>query len=222
MELMRSQKNQLLEIIKRKELDPFNFEWVKEVDRSKLISLLKYKDTDYLFGTKIYPDYFEWVASPGLDYLIEKHVVYSWNDVVVGFHYWLNYLNREIEQPDLWGELERIKEFGDIEYEVENTMQQFSYQETSQIEEGINNIRDYLIKEVKGNAEEVMKINEKLDYLIDASKRMGRIDWRNVFIGTVVNIITSVGLNPEQVQVVAQLFQSAVTGIMRLVSSSRI
>lgn len=220
MELMRSQKNELLEIIKNYELDPFNFKWTSEKVEGRKSSVLRYKDTDYFFCTCINPNGFIFLYSPGVDKYVERSDVYSWSNGTSYFIRWLLHLKREIDQPDLWEELEKIKLFENVEFETENNIQQFTYQETLQIQEGINNIREYLLEEVKGNTQEIKAINDKLDYLIDSSKRMGRIDWKNVFVGAIVNIITSVGLNPEQGQIVVTLFQSAVSGIMRLINTA--
>lgn len=59
MELMISQKNQLLELIRIYELEPFNFEWVKIKNRyERLIPVLKYQDTPYYFSIDITRDGF--------------------------------------------------------------------------------------------------------------------------------------------------------------------
>lgn len=220
---MKSQKNDLLMEIKRTELDPLNFEWKKIEGKKKysdvVMDSFKYKETDYFFAVSIQSEHFVIAYSPGHTMLHETEPHQSWWTVVNTFIGWLGYLSREISQPDLWEELEELKKdvtFGyEFEYEVENGMQQFTYQQVVQIEKGINDVRGYLLEQVDGNAD---VINHKLDYLIDASKRMGRTDWQNVFFGALVNLAINTGLDPVQRQAVLALFQSAVTGILKLVN----
>lgn len=220
--LMKGQKNDLLMEIKRTELDPLNFEWQRSEDKKKhsgIIDIFKYKGTDYIFAVNIPSEHFVVVYSPGHTIFQERVQHFDWESVVYTFRNWLNYLSREISQPDLWEELEEIKinatfEY-EFEYETENGMQQFTYQQVVQIEKGINDIREYLLEQVDGKTDE---INHKLDYLIDASKRMGRTDWKNVFFGALMNIFTTIGLDPVQREAVVALFQSAVTGILKLVN----
>ena len=222
MELMRSQKNELLEIIKTFELESFNFKWSMDKDIfERQIQTLRYKDTSYYFAINISRDTFTCLCSPGEEKIHESTVQYKWENARYDFRQWLYYLEREISQPDLWEELEKIKVFDDIEFESEseNTMQQFTYQETMQIENGINEVRKYLIEVVENDKEQSKIINEKLDYLIHASKRMGRMDWKNVFVGAFVNIATSIGLNQEQGQVIITLFLNTVSGIMKFIST---
>jgi hypothetical protein len=40
-------------------------------------------------------------------------------------------------------------------------------------------------------------LNAKLDYLVGAAGRLGRIDWRNVFAGAILGFILSAALPPE-------------------------
>lgn len=36
--------------------------------------------------------------------------------------------------------------------------------------------------------EPLATVNRKLDYLIEASTRLGRIDWKNIFVGSLVGL----------------------------------
>lgn len=224
MELMRSQRNGLLEIIKINGLDPFNFEWDKEVGKGNIVSFLKYKDTDYLFGIKVSKNDFELFVSPGFELILQINKVRSWNDVVVSFQQWLFCLEREISQPDLWEELEKIKlddfipELDGFEFEEEYAGQEFSYREVVQIQEGINNIRDYLVEVSDGNTEEIKIINQRLDYLTDAVKRMGRTDWKNIFIGVMIDIGINIISDPAQRKIIGQMIQNMFSGIVKLIS----
>jgi hypothetical protein len=40
-------------------------------------------------------------------------------------------------------------------------------------------------------------LTAKVDYLIGAAGRLGRIDWRNVFAGVILGFILTAALSPE-------------------------
>jgi len=215
MSLLKSQKNKLFESIKRYGLEPFNFEWDDRVEAS----ILRYRDTSYFFSVEIERSKFVCSYSPGSNIIYERSNLCYWDVVVIYFEGWLNFVMNEISQPDLWAEIEKIKEFGDIEYEIESTMEQFTYQEVKQIETGIEEIRRYLLNEVNNDDEDSKIINEKLDYLIESSERMGKKDWANIFYGAMVSLSISLALDPGQGQAMFQLFKNVVSGIIKLISA---
>lgn len=226
MSLMRSQKNSLLEEIRESVLDPFNFEWDNEIDESTdlLLEVLKYKGTEYYFAIVVDDDVFRVGYTPGENMLYERAEYDEWEEILYYFRNWLSCLKREISQPDLWEELEKIKlddfipALDGLEFENEYAGQEFTYREVLQLEEGINNIRNYLVEASKDNDEEIRNINHKLDYLTDAVKRMGRTDWKNIFIGVMIDIGINIISDPVQRQIVGQMIQNMFSGIVKLIS----
>lgn len=220
MELMISQKNELLGLIREYGLEPFNFKWNKEGGDSTL----RYKDTDFGFAVNIVPGVFNCTYSPGESFIYDREKVYIWDDVVSIFMQWLSCLKREISQPDLWKELEKIKmddlipELDGFEFEDKYEREEFSYREVMQIEQGINDIGNYLVEISNGNDEEIQIINQKIDYLTDAVKRMGRTDWKNIFIGVMIDIGINIISDPVQRQIIGQMIQNMFSGIVKLIS----
>jgi hypothetical protein len=52
-------------------------------------------------------------------------------------------------------------------------------------------------------------LNAKLDYLVGAAGRLGRIDWRNVFAGAILGFILSAALPPESArQIILELLRA--------------
>ncbi|OZV12380.1 hypothetical protein CIW83_09810 [Tissierella sp. P1] len=226
MSLMRSQKNSLLEEIKESALNPFNFDWDNEIDENTdlLLEVLKYKGTEYYFAIVVDDDIFRVGYTPGENMLYERTEYDEWEEILYYFRNWLSCLKREISQPDLWEELEKIKmddlipELDGLEFEDKYEREEFSYREVMQIEQGINDIRNYLVETSNGNDEEIKIINQKLDYLTDAVKRMGRTDWKNIFIGVMIDIGINIISNPVQRQKIGQMIQNMFSGIVKLIS----
>jgi len=217
-ELLQSQKNKLLEIIKYKELDPFNFEWVtlpSKFGRS-FVPSLQYKGTSYHFT-------FDWndgdrhsIYSPGCSNLVDSLYAGSWDKRKDHFESWLYYLEREVEEPDLWEQLSqfRLEDQASPDPEIENLP--FTVYEAQQITTGINRMRAYLEAEFDTVEYDHDLINQKLDYLIDAAKRQGRKDWFHTCIGILVSLGSALGLSPEHGSKLMHILKETVNGVVRL------
>lgn len=83
--LLRSQKNDILEIIRKYELDPYNFNWSIKPSRFKgeggklfNISIISYDNTEYYFIFDIQNGNHYSIFSPGGDKLHEHRFPGSW------------------------------------------------------------------------------------------------------------------------------------------------
>jgi hypothetical protein len=86
---------------------------------------------------------------------------------------------RVIHAPDLWASLPQENELLSIDpAEAVNTP--FTADEQVQIKKTIEEIRAYITSTYTISSEPLAKVNRKLDYLIDASRRVGRIDWKTI------------------------------------------
>jgi len=221
--LMKSQKNEILDLIKETSLDSFSFKW-SDVD-SQLsdnggfpltVSKLSYDNSSYYFVFDLHKNQHYSFYSPGNSKLHQEEYPGGWNNQIYYVVQWLNYLEREVSQPDLWDDLSKQKIVYDQKIHPEMTNEPFSVFQSEQISEGIENIRKYLLEEFKDNSEFKNLINKKLDYLKDASKRQGRSDWFHTGIGVFVGIATALAMSPDQTKNMWVLFESAITGILRL------
>lgn len=228
--LLRSQKNEVLELIKQSTLDPYNFSWSversrKTVERSRktnesgvpvTISILKYNNTPYYFIFEILKGSHFSIYSPGGDKLHESQYPGNWKIELEYVRKWLTYIQREVEQPDLWEDLLKQKIAYDETISPDTGNEPFSTFQAGQIIEGIENIRKYLLNEFKGDQSAEGLINQKLDYLIGASKRQGRNDWFHTSIGVFVGIATALAMSPDQTKQVWFMLKNAISGIIKL------
>jgi hypothetical protein len=100
---------------------------------------------------------------------------------------WLTYLKREINTPGLWGSLAEERELFSAE-PAGAVNAPFNAEEQGQIKRAIDEIRVYITTTYTLAGEPLRRVNAKLDYLIDASTRLGRIDWKNTFVGTLLSL----------------------------------
>jgi hypothetical protein len=221
--LLRSQKNAILELVKRSELDPFNFSWSEELSKFSWggnrpeVSCLSYNDTEFYFLFDFLKGENYAIFSPGADKLVEKAYPGNWESQLSYVKKWLTCLKREIQQPDLWVELAKYKlaPGEQISREIEN--EPFTAQQVDQIAESLNKIREYLEANFNLDMQQKTLMNEKLNYLLEASKRQGRKDWLHTSIGVIFTIATGLALAPEQAKVIWNILKVAVSGITQLI-----
>ncbi|MFZ0592832.1 MAG: hypothetical protein WAM39_20395 [Bryobacteraceae bacterium] len=122
--------------------------------------------------------------------------VYSWESFMTRFGRWARDVKGDLDTPDLWAELQRgAGLLGGVSGEAnENTP--FTSEEQKGIQRRLRemeaHVRSHSLPEP-----EMEILHTKIDYLVDAAGRLGRIDWGNAFIGAIVGYILVAGLPPE-------------------------
>ena len=123
---------------------------------------------------------------------------------------WLEEVKRDLETPDLWAELQReAKLLGAGSNAVtENTP--FTPEEQKEIAGRLKELAKYVRKIHLLSPAQMQVLDEKLEYLVDASDRLGRKDWLNTFIGVTLGYILSVALPPEFARTIFRTFLQAI------------
>ena len=177
--LLKSQRNQVLDLIKSIGLDSFNFSWsmtdsVNEVETS--VPLLEYEDGEYYFQFDTLSEKQYSAYSPGQNGADETKYPGTWDLQLRDVAVWLSCLKKELDEPDLWDEIEkyRIEEDSDVLAHIVN--EPFTANQAEQIQIGILKVRSYLEEFTKGNDAQKAFVNEQLNYLVDAAKRQGKRD----------------------------------------------
>jgi len=132
----------------------------------------------------------------------------GWPGVKQLFDNWLQILQREVGQPNLWA--------GILDADLPSSPSSnapLTADEVEYVRGQIDSARKYLHGQ-NLDKQTLDSVNKKLDYLVGASKRMGRIDWRTLAIGTVVEIAISAAFAPEQAQALFQLITAPVQRLL--------
>lgn len=122
-----------------------------------------------------------------------RSTVVRWFEVLSEISSWSGRINMEIHTPDLWTTFGRDIYVSPAAGEG-NTP--FTRVEQQQIAQSLHRLR----KDVRRSdlsEEQADEVEEKLDYLIAASRRVGRLDWRNLVAGTILTMIADATLPPE-------------------------
>jgi hypothetical protein len=216
--LLKSQKNEVFELIKASGLDPFNFKWGAEdslLPDGPIVDRLIYINSPYFYQFDVHKGSHYSFFSPGHQKNVEHGYPGSWAGQIVYFKNWLSYLKREIEQPDFWAEIERFRPSSEWEIRADLTNELFSVIQTNQIIAGINQIRDYLLQQIATDMEQSKLINERLDYLMASVNRLGRRDWFHTAIGVFTTIMIGLAMSPEQARTIWGFLRNALAGVIQ-------
>jgi hypothetical protein len=194
MPLQKWKANQIFEAIQSIGLNPNEFEF----EDSGTEVLLKHKRSKscFVIGGNAGHYIGRYVVGDGVDWPYEK---YSWEPVMERFSLWVKEVKDDLETPDLWAELQRdARLLGSVSAAAsENTP--FTSEEQKDIEQRLREVEAHVRDTYSLTESDFNLLHKKIDYLVDASGRLGRIDWLNIFVGAIVGYILAVGLPPESV-----------------------
>lgn len=197
--ILTSQSNEVHSAIVAEGLDTAAFHW-DTVQSSKTqylaVSELRYADTRYFFLFDFHQDQHWCEFSPGRDKLADTDYPGTWGGTLAYFRQWLEYLKREVFAIDLWAAAQSQTAFIHAQSESD-TESPFTLEERERIQTSINEIKEFVFKAQPLSEAHMRYVEGRLNYLVDASNRMGRKDWANVAIGVFTNIVVSAALNPE-------------------------
>lgn len=211
-ELLTSQKNLLFESIREVGFNPAEFHW--ESGQSKkyriIVSTLAHSNTGYYYVFDHSTHHMEAEYSPGEHLRVDRTELESWSQQRETFLRWLQYLKRELESPDLWAAVsEEARLLEAASSEEDNSP--FSADEKAYIISGIKEIKQYLLTAHKLDPE---LVEARLNYLAEASDRLGRKDWKNLLLSTIVSIIVTASLPSDTIREIFRFIGTVLRAIL--------
>ena len=104
---------------------------------------------------------------------------------------WAQDVREFIETPDLWAEMANNREFVVEIQETDTSNTPFTKDEQSKIEAQLRETAKQLKEQFKLTNEQMERIEEWRDEVVEASARMGRKDWFIYLLGTVTALTIS-------------------------------
>jgi hypothetical protein len=145
----------------------------------------------------------------------------SFDKVKEGLKNWLdNTLNEYLtdqQEPDLWEEFKtgnKTINLNEIDFENQSS---FSFEEKKQIELSLNELKFLIQTNLKTTKEEQEIVNKRLDYLIEASKRLNKFDWKGLALSTLFSISIALSLDTEQGHLLFELFKKVFAIVKSLI-----
>jgi hypothetical protein len=148
------------------------------------------------------------VFSPGQSERESWAVVPTFTDQTKHFTRWLAYLKNELDAPDYWGAgssglFTAVRPRSD----EENT--DFTEEEKKQIAASLRSIKSGIEQLVALNQEQNRFVDERLDYLAKAASRVGRFDWKNLAVSTLLQIAIDLALDGSKATILWQAVSAA-------------
>jgi hypothetical protein len=199
--LLKSQANDIFAELTSNGWNPADFEWKDERSRRSstnraLISKLVHKPSGFWFTFDNANSAFYVQFSPAAQTLQGTSNASSWDGQLSTFHAWLGYLKRETEAPDLWNAISQEPNLiNSATSDTDNAL--FSAEEKHYILSGLNEIKQYLLTAHRLDPE---LVEGRINYLIESSERLGRKDWKNLLLATLVSIIINAALPSDTVR----------------------
>jgi hypothetical protein len=144
-------------------------------------------------------------------YLVGDGVVWptnptSWQTLMPRISRWLEEVKQDLDTPDLWAELKREAQLlgADSSVVTENTA--FTVDEQREVARRLKELGEYVSDMHSLSKTQRQVLEEKLDYLIDASARLGRKDWLIIFMGTILSFVLTATFAPESARTIFTTF----------------
>ncbi|MHB8335899.1 MAG: hypothetical protein ACYDEE_00580 [Ignavibacteriaceae bacterium] len=217
--ILKSYVNEVLLYIKSNGLDATEFSWEETYSTQShplLVSKLVHKHTAYYFIFDFLKDAHFCEYSPGKEKLVDKNYPGDWTNQFSYFKYWISYLKREIEAPDLWGALQNERSFINASADTE-TNELFKEDEKAKIKSSLNKIKEFIYAAHILQLKDREFVEGRFQYLIDSSERLGKKDWINITLGVLINVILFLSLPSESA---GELFRFVSVSLQWLLKAS--
>jgi hypothetical protein len=189
--LQKWQRNKLFEAIRTGELDPREFELENSAEArvkhkwSRSFFMIRRDASLYYAG--------RYVVGDGLDSPYDPS---SWQHLMTRFSRWISEVKDDLDTPDLWAELQREADLLRGASTEARDNAPFTQQEQEEIERRLRELESQVAQTCTLPERDVENLHAKIDYLVEAAGRVGRIDWRNLFIGGIASYLIT-GIPPE-------------------------
>jgi len=224
--LTKAQRNVVFRKVVALNIDPGEFEWVVEKSQDvsdSLVSLLRHPVTGFYFRF----DILSFRYSPSVGGRAEVPVIHAagwdWEDTDRRLDAWLKALKPEIEEPDLWDAVKKEKLLYQAATAGTTENRPFTISEQAFISEQLKSIQASIVTAHQLSEEQIARLEAGIKYLKESSERMGRKDWINVAIGTVVSVAVGAAFAPEAagdlLQMVTSSFQTLLSVATKMLAS---
>jgi len=201
MHLLKSQHNDIFDLIIQAGLSPSQFTIGKVQDPVTILSgfektRISVAESEYFLEFAIEQGKHIVRLAPGSQKFTEAYQIKSeWSEKRKYVSLWLQNLKREIDQPDKWADF--LKSAQGIEWDLTSSdNERFTYQEVEEIIASKERAK-IRIAELHLPPEQLRLIEERLDYIAEKAKSLGKVDWKNIMLGTLVALIVQLALPPE-------------------------
>jgi hypothetical protein len=226
--MLKLHANQLYDAIRLDGMRPEDFDVDKMQEGGEEYFKLSYRGTPFSFIVRVSPDSYElfecmctkfapdfpmsaWMPPAGFAPLVQ---------IELAMHTWIHkHLKLYLEEqttPDLWAEAQGQAEFIRPDLDSPDAQRLFSDEEKNQIRLSIKQAKMLLKETLAPTAEQLKRIEQRLDYLAEAVDRLNKFDWKGVLLNTIIGVTTALSLDTHRGEQVLKIFKDAFSGVVHL------
>ncbi len=202
MRLLVSQKNAVFDMIQGVGLSPAQFKCT-EVESHYLQDGLATKftcnQTEYYFLIdKDANEHIHLTFCPAEETIEGRSYCYSWDETAKRLGQWIEYVFREVREPDKWARLSTEVESLNMALEPQPSQDRFTVQEYESLVQSLS-VLGTRIKQIEGLSEKQLSgIDTELEHLKEMAKSLSKVDWKSMFVGTIITLIIQLSIGQEQ------------------------
>jgi hypothetical protein len=197
--LEKSHKNDIFKAIEAAGLQPKDFKLIN----TKGVVRVKHKWSKFCFTVSSGPG--PYVGRYNFTNELERpYDAHSSAGLLTHVKNWLDLVKHDINTPDLWAELQRENKFLEAVFDEATENTPFTREEQREIAERLKQLPTDFKRMYSLSSAQIEQLEIKVDYLTKAAKRMGRKDWRILFIGAILATFFTAALPPETIHGIIQ------------------
>jgi hypothetical protein len=149
--------------------------------------------------------------------VVEDDYPESWSFQRQRVQEWAFFLKREIDAPDLWQEIEKYQATFSLIPPEDLLNEPIPAYEVDEISDKLHLLASKIEQQFELTDQQNKFVRSKLNYLAEAAKRQGRLDWVHTFIGVFVTIGITLAIAPTEASKLWQLVKSLLGQFIHLI-----
>ena len=129
---------------------------------------------------------------------------------------WLTSVRENYLAPDLWGSLGAQQELiASLSQDDAEDNSPFTAPEREQIAQQLRELEKQLVDGFELQGVQVREVEDRIEYLIDATNRLGRFDWKQALLSQLLSLIVLALLPPEALAAIVQYLTGGFFDLVR-------
>jgi hypothetical protein len=190
--LSRTQQNDVYKLAEAQGLNPLEFDWKIELRPTRGLteifihrptqSRFDFSDSDEKIWLSWWPKFVDGKSI---------HFAKAWQEAVAAVRLWITEVKKNDDAPDLWAEARKARQLTDAAADVGAENTPFNPAEIELLKPKLNEIEAYIQSQQPLDEQQKKTLHGRFQYLLGAAKRgVGRIDFLNIFVGQIFQLVT--------------------------------
>lgn len=226
--MRKKHKNELFQLLASTKYGINRFELIEDTSSPRPLIIIDYKNTPFQFTARNSSDDFElfdyqfvkYAPSFPLSGFVPVDSYISFPKLLERINRWLDKdvsdFYEDQEGTDLWEDFKSGNKSLNLDEVDFGNKSEFSLDEKQQIKLSLNELKLLIHRDLETTEEEQKIVTDRLDYLIEASGRLNRFDWKGLAASSLVSLSIALSLDTEKGRLLFELFKRVFSIILML------